>query len=46
MAVLRKSITTSRVDDDEEFGDEDDGTTPDCGSRHWHDAALRKLLQR
>jgi hypothetical protein len=29
----------SRVDDDEEFGDEENGTTPNCGSRHWRGAA-------
>jgi hypothetical protein len=29
----------SRVDDDEEFGDEETGTTPNCGSRHWRGAA-------
>jgi len=43
--LLRES-TTSRVDDDEEFGHDDNGATATCGSRHWHNASWRTLRQR
>jgi len=44
VAWLRES-KMSGVDDDEEFGDEDIGTTPNRGSRQWRGAACCMQLQ-